>query len=99
MPRIIRTPKANDDLLAIWEYIAERNVPAADALIRRIDATLQTLASQPGIGQRQDQYRPGLRCLSVGAYLIFYLTRDDGIEVIRILHGARDIPRLFLPDE
>lgn len=97
MPRIVRTPQANDDLFAIWGYIAERNLPAADALIRRIDETLKTIASTPGIGQQQDQYRPGLRCFPVGVYLIFYLTLDEGIEVIRVLHGARDIPSLFLP--
>lgn len=61
MARIIRTPQANDDLFAIWESIVPRNATAADALIRRIDETLQTLASNPGIGQWQDQYRPGLR--------------------------------------
>jgi toxin ParE1/3/4 len=95
MPRVFRTPQANQDLFAIWEYIAERDLPAADALIRRIDETLRTIASSPGIGQRQDQYRIGLRCLPVGVYLIFYLEVDDGIELIRVLHGARDIPSLF----
>jgi toxin ParE1/3/4 len=95
MARIIRTPQAREDLFSIWDYIAERNARAADALIQRIDETLRTLAANPGIGQRQDQYRPGLRCFSVGVYLIFYLTITDGIEVIRVLHGARDIPSLF----
>jgi toxin ParE1/3/4 len=95
MARILRTPQAVDDLFEIWEYIARRNAPAADALIRRLDDTFRTLASNPGIGQTQDRFRPGLRCFPVGRYLIFYLTIDDGIEVVRVLHGARDLPALF----
>jgi toxin ParE1/3/4 len=99
MRRIVRTPQANDDLFSIWEHIARRNTSAADTLIRRCDETFRTLASNPGIGQKQDQYRPGLRCFPVGSYIIFYMTIDDGIEVIRVLHGARDIPSLFPPGE
>lgn len=95
MPRILRTPQANDDLFFIWEYVAQRNVAEADTLVRRFDETFRTLASNPGIGQKQDQYRPGLRCFPVGNYIIFYLTIDDGIEVIRVLHGARNLPTLF----
>ena len=97
MARIVRTPQTNDDLFSIWEYVAERNSAAADHLIRRIDEALRTLASNPGIGEKQDQYRVGLRCFPVGVYLVFYLTLDDGIEVVRVLHGARDIPALFPP--
>ena len=95
MAQIVRTPQANDDLFSIWEYIAQRNTSAADTLTRRFDEAFRTLASNPGIGQRQDRYRPGLRCFPVGSYIIFYLTIDDGIEVVRVLHGARDIPTLF----
>jgi toxin ParE1/3/4 len=95
MARIVHTPQAREDLHAAWAYIAEGNPSAADELIRRIYEALRTLAATPAIGQRQDRYRPGLRCFPVGVYLIFYLTRDDGIDVIRVLHGARDIPALF----
>ena len=99
MARIVRTPQASEDLHAAWAYIAQRNPSAADALIRRIDEALRTLAATPAIGQRQDRYRRGLRCFPVGVYLIFYLAMDDGIEVIRVLHGARDIPALFPPSQ
>jgi toxin ParE1/3/4 len=99
MARIVRTPQANDDLFLIWEYIARRNPTAADKLIRRFDAMFQTLAERPNVGLRQDRYRAGLRSFPVGVYVIFYLTLDDGIEVIRVLHGARDIPKQFPPEK
>jgi toxin ParE1/3/4 len=38
---------------------------------------------------------PALRSLSVGNYLIFYRPLADGIEIVRVLHGARDIDSLF----
>lgn len=99
MAHIILTPQAREDLFSMWTYIAERDQTAADALIRRIDEVLQMLVSRPGMGSNQQQYRAGLRCFPVGSYLLFYLTREDGIEVIRVLHGARDIPSLFPADE
>jgi len=38
---------------------------------------------------------PALRSLPVGNYLVFYLPLDDGIEVVRVLHGSREIDALF----
>ncbi|MCA9021557.1 MAG: type II toxin-antitoxin system RelE/ParE family toxin, partial [Planctomycetaceae bacterium] len=62
---------------------------AADRLILRINDLLQQLAAHPGIGANQDQYRKGLRCFPIGNYLIFYEPVENGIQVLRILHGAR----------
>ena len=89
MARIIRTRQARADVLNIWEYIAADNAAAADKLIRRLDEVVRLLAEQPELGSPQDKYRVGLRCMPVGAYLIFYDQVPDAIRVIRILHGAR----------
>jgi len=45
----------------------------------------------------RDELAPGLRSLPVGNYVVFYRGREGGIEVIRVLHGARDIDALFNP--
>ena len=47
------------------------------------------------MGSQQDRYRSGLRCFPVGNYLIFYNITDDGIEVFRVLHGARHLEGLL----
>ncbi len=86
MPRIIRTPQANEDVTSI---------SAADNLIRAIDNKLNLLARQPFIGSPMDDYRPGLRASFVGRYIIFYHPIDDGIEVYRVLHGARQLEDLL----
>ena len=45
----------------------------------------------PGMGPSRDELRPGLRCFVVSPYVVFYRPVEDTIEVLRILHGARDI--------
>mgnify|MGYP001604054192 CR=1 FL=1 len=95
MAGILRTPQANDDLIEIWDRIAKDNLSAADRLLRRIDETCKLLSRQPEMGQSQEQYRAGLRSFTVGNYIIFYHPIRDGIEVYRILHGARQWERLL----
>ena len=45
---------------------------------------------QPGMGQQRDDLRPGLRVFSSGRYVVVYKQFDMGIEVARIIDGARD---------
>jgi len=89
MPKIFRTSRAELDLAEIWSYIARDNLEAADRMIRRIDQRLQVLLADPTMGEPMEQYRPGLRATAVGSYVIYYSPTPDGIEVYRVLHGAR----------
>lgn len=97
MARVERLPQAVDDLIAIWEYIAVENHSrdAADRLIRRFDELMRLLAQQPEMGVKQDRFSVGLRSFSFQNYLLFYRPIDDGIRLIRVLHGARDFKSLF----
>ncbi|HLP91141.1 MAG TPA: type II toxin-antitoxin system RelE/ParE family toxin [Nostocaceae cyanobacterium] len=47
------------------------------------------------MGRSRYELLPGLRSFPVGSYLIFYFPINQSIEVIRVLHGARDIAKLF----
>ncbi len=95
MARILRTAQSRQDYAEIWDHIAADNLVAADRLLDRFDDTLALLAVAPGIGRLCEELAPGLRSFPVGNYLIFYRPINDGIEFIRVLHGARDIPQLF----
>jgi len=55
----------------------------------------QLLSQHPESGRDRSDLRPGLRGLPVGNDIIFYRPNDYGIDVIRILHGARDIKALM----
>ncbi len=89
MARILRSLPATQDLLAIWEYIAEDDPGAASAMLGKIDKAVHMLADNPLVGEEQPHIKAGLRRFVVGQYLIFYEPLDDGIQVVRVFHGAR----------
>lgn len=86
------------DLNEIWLYIAADNVTAADRFIDELVSRFQTLAAEPGIGRTRDELAESLRSFPVGNYVILYRTIQDGIEVVRVLSGFRDIPYIFADD-
>ena len=88
---ILRTANAEDDLIAIWLHVARSNEAAADRLLDRIEARWQQLAAYPSSGAPRDDIAPGIRHLIVGEYLTLYRVGDDAIEIIRVLHGRRNI--------
>jgi len=95
MPRITRRPLALQDLDEIWDYIAVDNPDAADRFVEAIAEKCHLLAKFPKIGTLCESLHLGLRYLPVGKYLLFYLPIEDGVEVVRVLHGARDVDSLF----
>ena len=96
MPRIERSRASVSDYEEIWRYIALDNPAAADRLITAIERQLSGLATMPGIGREEPKLAANLRSFPVGNYLIFYRPIEDGIAVVRVLHGARDIsPEYF----
>jgi toxin ParE1/3/4 len=95
MPIILRRPRAADDLIELWDYLADDNVARADAFIDDVDAKLNLLAEQPMLGRSREELAPGLRSFPLGRYVIFYEVIPDGIAIVRVLHGARDLGPLF----
>ncbi len=91
MPRILRAPAALSDAVEIWSYIAQDNPDAADRLLDRIDGMVQMIAAQPELGRGVEELAPNLRFVPIGNYLIFYRPVAGGVEIVRLLHGARDI--------
>jgi toxin ParE1/3/4 len=86
---------ARSDLDEIWFYVAKDNPDAADKLIRALVSRFATLASMPLIGRQREELSPNLRSFPVGRYVIFYRPMENGVEIARVLHGARDFPPLF----
>jgi toxin ParE1/3/4 len=92
---IVLTPRANADLGEIWMFIAADNPAQADDFIDLIDEKFQNLSRQPGLGRRREELVAGLRSFPVGRYVIFYLQVQDCLQIVRILHGARDLDAVF----
>jgi toxin ParE1/3/4 len=95
MPVVQRTSQANLDLTEIALRIAEENPTASDRWLESMDDKCRLLARTPELGRKQSDLAPDLRSLPVGNYVIFYRPVPDGIYVIRVLHGSRDIPAQF----
>jgi toxin ParE1/3/4 len=99
--RIVRRPAADNDVEVAAAYLAERNPEASDRFIDAVRATEELLLAMPGIGTARDYGNPvlaGMRFHLVKGfrkYLIFYIPRDYGIEVVRVLYGPRDLEALF----
>ena len=89
------TPEAQSDLIKIWSYIAQYNQEAANNIIDKIYQKSQTLAESPYIGTARPELAPDLRSFVVEKYVLFYQPISDGVRIVRVLHGARDIEQLF----
>ena len=95
---IHRRLKARQDLVDIFRYYArEAGSRVAQRFFLQVEATFTRLARMPGIGTSHKHDHPalaGVRYFPVSRfrkYIVFYRLVDEGIEIIRILHGARDI--------
>ena len=95
MAVILTRPRALDDLAEIWAYIAANSIDNADNFAALIDSKLRALARRPGVGRARPEVGNGLHSFAVGRYVIFYLPLPNGIEIVRVLHGARDIDSVF----
>ena len=84
--RVYFTRAAREDLIAIWTHIA-----AADRVLDRLEEAASHLADNPQMGPARDDIRPGLRYLVSGSYLLLYRIADGGIEIVRAVHGRRDL--------
>ena len=93
MPAIIRTDRADEDLIDIWTGIAVDDPRAADRVLDAIERRWRSLARHPFSGPARDDIAVGIRHLVAGRYLTLYRITDDGVEILRILDGRRKIGR------
>jgi toxin ParE1/3/4 len=91
---IKRSAKARADLLEIWLYIADRDSQAADRILGEIERVCRLIATHPRMGRERPDIRPGIRSFAVMSWTIFYRIEDRFIDIVRVLHGARDIDEI-----
>ena len=91
MARCLVTPRADPDLDSIWSFIAADTPKAADATIDRLTDTFDMLLTMPQAGRLREEFRENLRSFAVENHVILYRTVSDGIDILRVVHGRRDI--------
>jgi toxin ParE1/3/4 len=84
------TRKAQADVQNIWNWIAQSWITRADRYVDMLAAKMTMLANNPFLGADCSHRRPGLRFLRAKSHVIYYHAVPQGIEVVRILHGAQD---------
>lgn len=89
------TSRADLDLLQIWTYIAQDSLAKADEVIDLLHGRFEQLARQPESGQSCDEIEPGVRRSTILGYVIYYRVTDVDVEILRVVHGARDQRKLF----
>jgi toxin ParE1/3/4 len=97
MARLTITESARADLREIRAYIATDNPAAARRVVERLRTKARNLAAIPGMGRSREDLRPDLFSFPVGKYVLFYRPQPNGIVLVRIIHGVRDLPALFSP--
>ncbi|ETW93684.1 MAG: hypothetical protein ETSY1_38125 [Candidatus Entotheonella factor] len=96
MNRFRLSPEAVQDITAIWTYIAQDNVSMARRVRLELLAVCRRLSQNPGIGhRREDLTDKPVRFFPVYSYLIIYNPDTEPLEIVRVLHGSQNIPRLL----
>lgn len=95
MPQLLKRPQAETDLEEIWWYIAQNNPKNADSFLDLIWKQCVFLAQSPYSGKKRDELFQDLRSFPVRNYVIFYLPLENGIEIVRVMHGSRDIDKVI----
>ena len=90
---------AQADVTSIVTYIAKDSRRAAAGMLDRFEQQARKLAAAPGIGRSRAELRPRLRSAVGGSYVIFYRTVTDGFEIVRVLHGRRDIEAIMTAED
>jgi toxin ParE1/3/4 len=103
MARVLKREAAKRDLTQQWVWYAETaNIEVADRFLTAVDSTLEMLASQPESGSQTFTHKTDLRGLrrfpvldGFEKILVFYFPLQDGVDLIRVVHGSRDLERLL----
>ncbi len=92
MAKVRYSKLASSDLYENSEFIAQDKPEAAYRWLEKLEAACATLAQNPEMGQLRSSKNHG-RCRSFtsGSYVIFFRGLDDGVEIIRIVRGERDL--------
>ena len=96
--------QAEEDLTQVYLHIGADSPEAAERLLDAVEATIRTILDSPRIGKLWPTRAPrldGIRFWGVRGfenYLLFYRIAGHDVEVVRLIHGARDLPKILSAD-
>lgn len=93
------TPLAEQDLEAIGDHIATDDPTRAVSFIRELRAQCQRIADNPPGYRLRPELGDGIRSCAHGNYVIFFVAELEEVTIVRVLHGARDLPAILSGDD
>ena len=95
--RLLLSPRAAADLEEIADYIARDNPTRAASFINELEGKCRSAAATPDLYPARPELAPGIRMAVHGRYLVFFrdLPAENTVRIERVLHSARNLPRLF----
>ncbi len=95
MKQHIISPKASLDLEEIIDYFASRSIEAGERFVDEFDKKCKYLANFSNMGRSYGNIKPELRGVPLDSYIILYRVINNGIEIVRVVSGYRDLESLF----
>ncbi|ARU57008.1 RelE/StbE family toxin [Oleiphilus messinensis] len=92
--KLIKAPKAEEDLIEIWLHVAEDQPVNADRFLDRLNDAVLLLSESPEMGVNRSNLCEGLKSFPVGNYILFYRVKSRELELVRVLSAYRDIENL-----
>lgn len=98
--KVVVTEQAWNDMLAIGRTIADDNPTRADSFLGELYERCLQLGTMPkAYPLIPNREKAGIRRRPYGNYLIFYRLTVSNVEILHVLHGARDYERILFPDD
>jgi len=98
---VLKRPAAERDIEECFVYIAEKDLDVGISFLVAVEDSLEQLSNFPFIGKLKEfgnEKLVGIRVWHVKGfenYSLFYSLPENSLELIRVLHGARDIEDMF----
>lgn len=90
------TPQAAHDVDAIWEFLALQSIEVADGILDDLVEAMEAIARNPGIGHwREELVDKRHKLYLVHSYFLVYRHETKPIQIVRVLHAARDMRAVF----
>jgi toxin ParE1/3/4 len=94
--QVFRSPEAQEDLLSIWQFGADKWSPdQADEHLRDIEVMCDRLRVHPELGRKRDELIVGLYSIPISPHVIFYRQSPKAITIVRVLPDSVDVPQHF----
>ena len=94
MGKVSYTNRAREDLTTIWLHIAPNNPSAADRVVDRIEDRCNRLRDYPQLGRARVEIAGDARILIIERWVALYHLVENGIQIVRIVDGTRDLTNL-----